>query len=167
MNNTRVFDFSINKENNSIHVRRDFDADLALVWKSWTTAELLDQWWGPEPYHAETKSMDFREGGSWLYAMVGPKQEKHWARFDYEHIDSQKRFTGLDAFCDEAGTINKDFSRMHWENVFTEAGNRTEVNIKISIDSLETLEKILEMGFKEGFTTGLQQLDELLAKLKK
>jgi uncharacterized protein YndB with AHSA1/START domain len=57
-------------------VTREFDANSDLVWKAWTTAELLDQWWAPKPYRAETKSLDFREGGVWLYAMVSPENEK-------------------------------------------------------------------------------------------
>lgn len=79
MNSNLLFDFTVNKENNTIHIRREFDAGPELVWQAWTTAELLDQWWGPEPWKAETRTMDFREGGTWLYAMVGPEGERHWS----------------------------------------------------------------------------------------
>ena len=167
MNTPLLFDFSVNKENKTIHVTREFDANRELVWKAWTTAELLDQWWAPKPYRNQTISMDFREGGRWHYAMISPENEKHWCRFDYEKIETPKSFTGLDAFCDEAGNINTDFSRMHWENIFSEAADRTTVSITITVDTLETLEKIIEMGFGEGFTMGLQQLDELLSGLRK
>ncbi len=166
MNKSLLFDFTVNKETNTIHVKREFAAELPLVWKAWTTAELLDQWWAPQPYRNRTQSMDFREGGLWLYSMISPQNETHWCRFDYEKIDTEQRFTGLDAFCDEAGTINTEFSRMHWENVFNEADNSTTVTITITLDTLETLEKIIAMGFKEGFTMGLEQLDALLPTLK-
>ncbi len=166
MNNNLLFDFSVNKENKTIHVKREFDANPGLVWKAWTTAELLDQWWAPRPYRNQTQKLDFREGGFWHYAMISPEDQTHWCRFDYEKIDDQKSYTGLDAFCDEAGNINPDFSRMHWENVFSGSAARTTVNITISVDTFETLEKILEMGFREGFTMGLDQLDELLSNLK-
>lgn len=167
MNANLLFDFTVNKENRTIHVKREFDADLPLVWKAWTTAELLDQWWAPLPYQNKTKALDFREGGAWLYAMISPENQVHWCRFDYEKIQIEKSYTGLDAFCDEAGTLNPDFSRMQWQNVFSNSSNGTVVNITITVDTFDTLEKIIEMGFKEGFTMGLNQLESLLATLKK
>lgn len=167
MNSNLLFDFIVDKEKNTIHVKREFNASLELVWQAWTTAELLDQWWAPQPYRNQTKSLDFREGGTWHYAMISPENQTHWSRFDYEKIETEKHYTGLDAFCDENGNINTGFSRMHWANAFSEAAARTTVNITISVDTLETLEKIIEMGFKEGFTLGLNQLDTLLATLKK
>ncbi len=167
MNTNLLFDFTVNKENRTIHVKREFAADVPLVWKAWTTAELLDQWWAPLPYQNKTKALDFREGGAWLYAMISPENQIHWSRFDYEKIETEKSYTGLDAFCDEAGTINADFSRMHWQNIFSKSSSGTVVNITIKVDTLETLEKIVEMGFKEGFTMGLNQLENLLANIKK
>jgi uncharacterized protein YndB with AHSA1/START domain len=161
-----LFDFLVSKEDKTIHVTREFAAGVDLVWQAWTTAELLDKWWAPIPYKNKTKSLNFREGGLWHYAMISPENETHWCRFDYEKIDGQKRFTGLDAFCDEQGNINTDFSRMHWENKFSETSGHTTVTITISVDTLESLERIVAMGFKEGFTMGLNQLDELLSTLK-
>ncbi len=167
MNNALLFNFSVNKENNTIHVTREFDAGAELVWKAWTTTELLDQWWAPQPYRNKTRSLDFREGGVWHYSMISPENETHWCRFDYEKIEPQQSYSGLDAFCDEAGNINTDFSRMHWNNVFSQSADRTTVTITVSVDTLETLEKIIAMGFREGFTMGLNQLDALLPTLKK
>ncbi|MBH2003826.1 MAG: SRPBCC domain-containing protein [Sphingobacteriia bacterium] len=167
MNSNLLFDFSVNKENKTIHVKREFAANLDLVWKAWTTAELLDQWWAPKPYRNQTKSLDFREGGHWLYAMISPKEEIFWCKQDYKEIDLLASFSGLDAFCDESGNINPDFPRSLWENHFSEEADSTTVNITISYDSLADLEKTVEMGFKEGFTMGMQNLDELLLILKK
>jgi uncharacterized protein YndB with AHSA1/START domain len=167
MNSNLLFDFSVNKENKTIDVKREFDANLELVWKAWTTPELIDQWWAPLPYRNETKIMEFMDGGTWHYRMISPENQSHWCRFDYEKIDPEKSYSGLDAFCDEEGNLNTDFSRMHWKNEFSQEGERTKVSITISVDSFETLEKIIEMGFKEGFTMDLNQLDTLLASMKK
>lgn len=164
MKNQLQFDFSVNKENKTIHVVREFNAQLPLVWKAWTTATLLDQWWGPSPWRAETKSMDFREGGSWLYAMVSPEGEKHWSKVEYQSIDTEKSFKGKDGFCDEDGNMNPAFPQNTWNNNFISQGRTTQVDITLHFDSLEDLDKIMAMGFREGFTTGLEQLDALLAK---
>lgn len=158
------FEFSVDKAANKIYVKREFAAALDKVWAAWTQSELLDKWWAPKPYYVETKSMDFREGGFWLYAMVSPENQKHWCRADYQSIDKPKSFSALDAFCDENGNLTHEFPRQLWNNSFTENGSTTTVSIAISYDKLEDLEKILEMGFKEGFTMGLGNLDELLAR---
>jgi uncharacterized protein YndB with AHSA1/START domain len=160
-----AFDFIVDKPNNTITVTREFNAPLPLVWKAWTTAELLDQWWAPKPWKANTKSMDFREGGRWLYNMTGPEGEIHWSLADYKTIDAKKSFRALDAFCDEDGNIKEDWGRSDWNNSFSADGERTTVTIQITFDKLETLENHIQMGFKEGFTAGLDNLDELLEKL--
>lgn len=167
MKNSLLFDFTVNKENKTIHVNREFDAELKLVWKAWTIPEILDQWWAPKPWVAKTKSMDFREGGHWLYAMVSPENEKHWNKVNYISIENKKTITAKDGFCDENGNINPDFPKNLWENQFSPKEEQTLVNIILTFDTLEDLETIIKMGFKEGFTMGLKQLDELLKTLKK
>lgn len=166
MNPNLLFDFTVNKENKTIHVKREFNAELEWVWKAWTTPEILDQWWGPAPWRAETKYMDFNPGGYWLYAMVSPEGEKHWSKMDYISIETEKSFTGKDGFSDENGVINKDFPQNRWENEFSYQNDRTLVSIISYFDTLEDLEQIIAMGFEQGFTAGLNQLEVLLEKLK-
>ena len=74
--------------NKKITVTRSFDATQEQVWQAWTEQEYLDQWWAPNPWKAETKSIEFKEGGRWLYAMVGPDNSRHWARVDFLKIDA-------------------------------------------------------------------------------
>jgi uncharacterized protein YndB with AHSA1/START domain len=150
--------------NKKMIITRTFDAELPIVWEAWTKAEILDQWWAPKPFKAETKSQEFREGGMWHYCMVGPEGEKHWCRADYKTIDNQKSFSYLDAFCDE-NAVPTDFPHMHWMNSFSEKDGETLVHIDITFEKEGDMEKIIEMGFKEGFTAGMTNLDEVLAKL--
>lgn len=162
MNKAGLFNFNVDKANHQIKVVRSFNASVDLVWDAWTQAELLDQWWGPKPWRAETKYMDFREGGYWLYAMVGPNNEKHWSRADYVTIIPKKYFSAYDGFCDEEGNPNPALPRNKWENTFEPNGDITIVHILLSFDSLDDLEKIIEMGFREGFTAGLETLDQYI-----
>jgi PhnB protein len=106
--------------------------------------------------------MDFREGGYWFYAMVGPSDEKHWSRADYIKIVPQQYFSAIDGFCDEAGKPNTTLPRNKWENSFIDQGEQTQVNILLTFNSLADLETILQMGFKEGFTAGLENLDQYI-----
>ena len=76
--------------NKKLFVVREFEAPLDLVWKAWTDSKLLDKWWAPKPWQARTQSMDFREGGSWLYSMVGPEGDQSFCRCDYFTIIPEK-----------------------------------------------------------------------------
>ncbi|WP_421871632.1 SRPBCC domain-containing protein [Marinoscillum sp.] len=164
MNKALLTDFTVDKSNNTIHVKREFDAPRDIVWKAWTTAEILDQWWAPKPYKCNTKTMDFRDGGFWLYNMEGPEGDVHWCRADYSNITPEEVFEVDDAFCDSEGVINEGHPGSHWENTFSDhEEDRTLVAITISYKSLEDLEKIVEMGFKEGFSAGLDNLDHYIS----
>ncbi len=163
MKSNLLMNFTVDKANKTINVERAFAAPLAKVWAAWTESELLDQWWAPRPWKTETKTMNFTVGGHWLYAMVGPDGTKHWCRADYQAIAPQQNYVLKDAFCDENGTVNTEHPRSTWNNTFSGQDGQTMVHIKIQYDELSDLEKIIEMGFKEGFTMGMENLDELLA----
>lgn len=166
MNTNLAFDFSVNKANNTISVKREFAAERPLVWDAYTKSELLDQWWAPKPWQARTKTMDFREGGHWHYAMVGPEGEEHWSLVEYQRIQVQKKFTGRDAFADADGNVNTDLPQSKWDVSFEDKGPITLVQIQISYDDLAQLEATLQMGFKDGLSLAMDGLDELLSTLK-
>jgi len=142
-----------------ITVTREFDAPVADVWRAWTEKELLEQWWAPKPWRAESKDMDFRNGGHWLYAMVGPEGEKHWARIDFKAIDPGKSFEAQDTFTDENGKPNSDLPGMHWKNTFEASAKGTKVTVELKFASESDLQKIMEMGFEQGFAMALENLD--------
>jgi uncharacterized protein YndB with AHSA1/START domain len=154
--------FTKRPEQKQLNVTRDFNGPLELVWKAWTDSDLLDQWWAPKPWKAETKSMDFSEGGYWLYSMNGPDGEQHWARVDYKKIAKQDFFDAEDSFCDEDGNKSSEMPAMFWNVNFSEANSGTKVEVNITFSSEADMEKIIEMGFKEGFAMAHENLDELL-----
>lgn len=164
MKNDLLFDFTTDKANKKLEVKREFASDVAKVWKAWTTPEILDQWWAPKPWKAVTQSMDFTPGGAWLYYMEGPEGERHYCRADYNSITEEQNFNGLDAFCDEQGKVNENLPRTNWDVSFSQQGDKTLVHVINSFEKLEDLEGIIQMGFKEGFSMALGNLDEILEK---
>lgn len=161
MKTNLLMNFTIDKENSTVNVKREFRAPIANVWAAWTEPEILDQWWAPAPWKSRTKSMDFKVGGRRLYAMVGPEGEEHWAIADYTSISLKTNFKYLDAFSDSEGNLNTDFPRSDWDVTFTEQGRSTFVDVAIKHDKLSDLEMIIEMGFKEGFTIAMEGLDAI------
>ncbi|MBA4849580.1 SRPBCC domain-containing protein [Emticicia sp. BO119] len=164
MKTNLVFDFTVNEDNSTVDVTREFPADLETVWDAWTKAGLLDQWWAPKPWRAQTKRFDFEEGGIWLYAMIGPENEKHWSKAKYEKIKEKRFISWKDAFCDEDGEENTGMAGSFWTIIFNEENGNTTVDITIQHESSTDMQAVLDMGFKEGFTMGLDNLEELLLR---
>lgn len=165
MNSHLLFSFDIDRETNTVHVQREFSAGVDLVWEAWTNPEILDQWWAPKPYQSVTKHMEFKVGGWRFYAMMSPENELvAWCLQDYTTIDPKTRFTYFNAFADE--NENPDLPGSDWEVTFSENNGTTIVNVTIYNESRERMEEMIKMGFREGFTLGLEQLEELVKNQK-
>lgn len=167
MKSNLLMNFTVDKENNTVNVKREFNASLSQVWSAWTEAQILDLWWAPAPWKSKTKSMDFKEGGRRLYAMVGPEGEEHWAIADYTSIHPKTNVKWLDAFSDSEGNLNTEFPRSDWDVTFSEKDGSTFVDVVIKHEKLEDLEMIIQMGFKEGFTIAMEGLDAIFAEKAK
>lgn len=163
MKNSMLFDFKVDKTKNEIVVDRSFDAPLDLVWAAWTEADILDKWWAPKPYQAVTKSLNFVVGGRWHYYMLGPENDKQWCVFDYDAIKPMEYYAGHDAFCDENEVVDSTKPEVKWKNSFRPDGTQTIVTIELKFDSMSDLETIIQMGFKEGFAAGMENLDQYIA----
>lgn len=158
--------FTKDVANKKLTVKRAFDAPLDSVWKAWTDSKILDQWWAPHPYRAVTKTMDFREGGYWLYQMLGPEGDGSWCKENFKTIEPELRITNAVSFCDEDGKENTGFPTMYWKKEFSADGQATIVHVEITFDKAEDMDAILKMGFKEGFTAGLDNLDQYFGNNK-
>jgi PhnB protein len=159
-----LFDFTVDKATKTIHITREFAADLDLVWDAFTKAEILDQWYAPKPFRARTKEMDFREGGRWLYAMVSLEDVKGWSMIEFLKIQPKSSFSTRNTFADENGNPTSNaFSLV--KNLFKAGAEITTVHIEKVFDDLSTLEMIVTMGFKEGTAAGFENLDEYLRTL--
>jgi len=166
MSKNLQFDFTVDKSAKTVYITREFDAELPLVWDAFTKQEILDQWWAPKPLMSKTKSMDFKVGGRRFYAMVSPEgKELGWQIQDYTSISPKTNFKFFNVFADK--DENPHLPGSNWDLDFSEQNGITKVSITIHNESLERMEKMLEMGFKEGFTMTLNELGNLLLTLKK
>lgn len=157
-------DFIVDKQTKMVNITKEFAFELSLVWDAYTKSELLDQWWAPKPLASRTKVMDFRVGGRRFYAMVSPDgQELGWAIQKYTSISPKTNFKFFNAFADE--NENPELPGSDWDLTFNEQDGTTKVSISIYNESLERLERMIELGFVEGAKAQLKNLEELLAKL--
>jgi uncharacterized protein YndB with AHSA1/START domain len=163
MTNDLVFDFTVDKAAKTVFITREFDADLSLVWDAFTKAEILDQWVAPKPYRSVTKSMDFKVGGRRFYAMVGPEGQERWSVQKYTAINPKTNFKMFNAFADK--DENLELPGSDWDYNFSEHDGRTIVNITIYNESLARMERMIEMGFTEGFKMSMVNLESVLGAL--
>ena len=161
MKNDLLFDFTVDKTIKTVFITREFDADLSLVWDAFTKQELLDQWVAPKPWTSKTKYMNFEVGGKRLYAMVSPEGLERWAIQEYTPITPKTNFKMYNAFADKEG--NPELPGSEWDYNFSEQDGITKVNIIIKNDSLARMEKMIEMGFEQGFKMSIDNLEKLLS----
>ena len=164
--NNLLFDFTVDKAAKTVFITREFDADLSLVWDAFTKAEILDQWVAPKPWTSKTKYMDFKVGGRRFYAMVSPDgKDERWAIQKYTSISPKTNFKLFNAFADK--DENPQLPGSDWDYTFSEKNGKTTVSITIYNESLARMEKMIEMGFTEGFKMSMNNLENLLVALSK
>lgn len=163
MNNLQ-FDFTVDESTNTVLVKKEFAAGLSLVWDAFTRQEILDQWWAPQPFESRTKVMEFKVGGRRFYAMVSPEGQENWQLQLYTSITPKTNFKFTSVFADK--DENPHWPGSNWDLNFSEKNGITSVSITIHNESKERMLKMIEMGFKEGFTMTLNYLDQILASKK-
>lgn len=160
-------------ENKELIITRTFNAPRNLVWKAWTEAERLAQWWGPKGAKIEVKKLDFKPGGIFHYCMQSPMGEM-WGRFYYLEMVEQERIVFTNSFSDKDGNITRapfsnDFP-LEIMNILTlnELEGKTTVILKGSpINAAEAEMNFFTnmfSGMQQGFAGTFDQLDEFLAK---
>ncbi len=168
MNTDLLFDFTVDKATKTVTIVREFAAELPLVWDAYTKQEILDQWWAPKPWESRTKFMNFEVGGRRFYSMISPEGQERWSIQKYTSISPKTNFKVFNAFADK--DENPELPGSEWDLNFSEQNapdnyRVTKVSISIYNESLARMEKMIEMGFREGFTMTLNNLEKLLATL--
>jgi uncharacterized protein YndB with AHSA1/START domain len=170
MNNTLLFDFTVDKTTNTVFVTREFAAELSSVWDAFTKPEILDQWGAPEPWKTQTISMDFKVGGRRFYKMISPEGQEYFSVQDFTSISPKTNFKYISGSSDKDETINPEFYGAENNLDFSEANGPdsyrvTTFRMTIKYKDLATLEMMANDRFREGFTMTLNTLEKLLETL--
>jgi uncharacterized protein YndB with AHSA1/START domain len=91
----------------AFEVKREFDAPRELVFKVFSEAKHLAQWWGPKGMKINIFKLDFRQGGICHYNMVGANGSIMWGRFIYRQIQAPEKIVFINSFSDEHGGITR------------------------------------------------------------
>lgn len=143
------------------------DAPQDLVFKTFTEAEHVKQWWGPKNCPVTHCTIDFRVGGEWLYSIQTPEGSEHWAKAIYDEIEPNKRIVFTDYFIKEDGSVIESLPSKQISIKFDEIDGKTHVDIHVVLASVAERQKLVDMGFLPGFTDALNNLSDLVSKLRK
>lgn len=97
-------------------ITRLYDAPREAVWRAWTEADALAQWWGPKGCTVEVLRLDVRPGGVFHYRMGLPERglpdgRPAWGKFAFREVEAPSRLVYLNSFADAAGeTVRAPFS---------------------------------------------------------
>ncbi len=144
-----------------LKVSRTFSAPKELVWRAWTESAVIDEWWAPKPWKTDTIRMEFRVGGSWLYAMKGPDGDTHYSKCEFKSIRENDDFEMSQFFCDVHGNKISPLPPPVWKIKFESLPdkNETAVTVEIEFYNAAQLEEMIKMGFEQGFAMSHNNLD--------
>ena len=143
-----------------IVVSRIFDAPRELVWKAWTEADRVGQWWGPNGFTTTTYEMDVRPGGRWRYLMHGPDGTDYPNLIEYREVSPPERLV-----CDH-GDDDGGPPAFYVTITFADKGGKTEVTQRMQFPSVEARDRTIEhVGALEGAKQHLGKLADYLATI--
>ena len=152
---------------------RVFDAPRERVWRSWTEAARLKQWWGPAGFTVHTCNVDLRPGGVFHYGMKAPDGTDMWGRFTYREIVAPEKLVFIVSFSDEKGGVSRHPWSANWPLetlstvTFEEQGGKTRVTVQwIPADASTDIERKAfdegRDGMKQGWAGTMDQFADYL-----
>ena len=144
----------------------EFAAPPERVFRAFTDPAQLERFWGPPTWPARVFELDVRVGGLAKYQMTGPRGEIAGGLWEFLAVDAPHSFELTDHFTDPEGNVMTDMPTMRMTFDFQEIEGGTRLVTHTFFDSLEALEKVVDMGSVEGSTLAINQLDRVLMDLR-
>jgi len=150
-----------------ILITREFDAPRHLVYKAWTTPELVAKWWTARRGSARQMEIDLRVGGRWRYVMEADGGQEVAFHGEYKEIVPNERIVSTEVF-EGAPLPPEELEANATLNTatFTEENGRTTLTILIQCPSPEVREAILASGMEDGLQDALELLEEVTRELE-
>ena len=143
-----------------ILITREFDAPRDLVYKAWTTPELVKQWWSGKRGEMQLAEIDLRVGGMWRYVMIAQGGFEVAFHGEYREIVPNERIVTTEVFEGMPPTGEPDVFNVV---TFTEADGRTTLELLAVAPNQAIRDAIVDSGMEVGMQEQMDLLDELLA----
>jgi uncharacterized protein YndB with AHSA1/START domain len=141
----------------------DFDHPIDQVWELWSDPRKLERWWGPPGYPATVEKHALDSGGEVTYFMKGPEGDEHWGMWRVSAVDPPRSLQFTDALADSDGVPREDSPVSEISVRLLEHEGRTRMEMRMTFETREDMERIVDMGTVEGVKQAVGQMDGLLA----
>jgi uncharacterized protein YndB with AHSA1/START domain len=149
-----------------ILITREFDAPRHLVFKAWTTPELVKRWWHAKRGEATIAEIDLRVGGKWRYVMVTPDGQEVGFHGEYLEVVPNERLVTTETYEGLPEGVSEEQGTTVNTATFTEQDGRTTLTILVQAPSKETRDAIIDSGMEDGLQDALDLLEELAISLR-
>ena len=145
-----------------IVITREFDAPKYLVYKAYTTPELVKRWWSGERGEVTLAEIDLRVGGAWRYVMVTENGFEVAFHGEYHELVPDERIVSTEIYempgGDSPPTVNTA--------TFEEADGRTTLTIVVQCPSKELRDTIIDSGMEGGLQEAFDRLEQVAVSLR-
>ena len=150
-------------------ISRVFAAPRELVWKAWTDAKHMAEWWGPHAFTNPVCEMDVRPGGAYRIVMRGPDGDEFPIKGVFREIAEPEQLV-MTVDCSEhpdswhdminpnRGKTKKPFLEMLQTVIFEELDGKTKLTIRTRFDSVAIRDAAVKIGMNEGWSQSLESL---------
>jgi uncharacterized protein YndB with AHSA1/START domain len=145
-----------------ILITREFDAPKHLIYKAWTTPELVKRWWNAKRGEVTIAEIDLRVGGKWRYVQVADGHEVGF-HGEYREIVPNERIVSTEAY---EGIPDADANATVNTLTLTEVDGRTTLTVLVQCPSKETRDAIIDSGMEAGMQDAMDLLEEVAISLR-
>jgi uncharacterized protein YndB with AHSA1/START domain len=141
-------------------ITREFDAPRHLVFRAWTTPELISRWWSGDRGEVTSIEVDLRVGGAWRYVMTANQGFEVAFHGEYQEVIPDERIVSTEIFegAPDAAAVTT--------TSFAEQDGRTTVSILVQHTSRENRDMHVNSGMEDGLQEAMDHLDQVVASLR-
>jgi uncharacterized protein YndB with AHSA1/START domain len=149
-----------------ILIAREFDAPKHLVFKAFTTPELVKRWWNAKRGEVTIAEIDLRVGGTWRYVMVADGEVEVGFHGEYREIVPNERIVSTETYEGLPEGVSEEEGTTVNTATFTETDGRTTLTILVQAPSKETRDAIIDSGMEAGMQDAMDLLEEVAISLR-
>jgi uncharacterized protein YndB with AHSA1/START domain len=149
-----------------ILITREFDAPRHLVYKAWTTPELVKRWWSGQRGEVTSAEIDLRVGGTWRYVMVASEGFEVAFHGEFREIVPNERIVNTEVYeMPDAPPLAPEDEPLNIVT-FTEVDGRTTLSVLVQTTSKELRDLIVDSGMEGGMQEAMDLLEQVAVSLR-
>ncbi len=143
-----------------ILITREFDAPKHLVYKAWTTPELVKRWWSARRGEVTIAEIDLRVGGKWRYVMIANEGFEVGFHGEYREIVPDERLVSTEVY--EGMPDGEALDTL----TLTESDGRTTLTLLVQHSCKEHRDAHINSGMEDGLQDALDLLEQVAVSLR-